>query len=72
MTEGELVAPPADGRVFRHPVAAGLADVAPSGRARLDAVARWLQDAALADRVHAAGGEVIGAGAFLRQLDAAE
>ena len=29
-------------------------------------------DAALADRVHAAGGEVIGAGAFLRQLDAAE
>jgi acyl-ACP thioesterase len=51
VTEGELVAPPADGRVFRHPVAAGLADVAPSGRARLDAVARWLQDAALADVV---------------------
>jgi acyl-ACP thioesterase len=49
--EGELVAPPADGRVFRHPVAAGLADVAPSGRARLDAIARWLQDAALADVV---------------------
>jgi acyl-ACP thioesterase len=48
---GELVAPPADGRVFRHPVAAGLADVAPSGRARLDAIARWLQDAALADVV---------------------
>jgi acyl-ACP thioesterase len=47
----ELVAPPADGRVFRHPVAAGLADVAPSGRARLDAIARWLQDAALADVV---------------------
>jgi acyl-ACP thioesterase len=49
--EGELVPPPADGRVFRHPVAAGLADVAPSGRARLDAIARWLQDAALADVV---------------------
>jgi acyl-ACP thioesterase len=49
--EGELVAPPADGRVFRHPAAAGLADVAPSGRARLDAIARWLQDAALADVV---------------------
>ena len=49
--DGELVAPPADGRVFRHPVAAGLADVAPSGRARLDAIARWLQDAALADVV---------------------
>jgi acyl-ACP thioesterase len=49
--QAELVPPPADGRVFRHPVAAGLADVAPSGRARLDAVARWLQDAALADVV---------------------
>jgi acyl-ACP thioesterase len=46
-----LVAPPADGRVFRHAAAAGLADTAPSGRARLDAVARWLQDAALADVV---------------------
>jgi acyl-ACP thioesterase len=49
--EGELVAPPAGGRVFAHPVVAGLADVAPSGRARLDAIARWLQDAALADVV---------------------
>jgi acyl-ACP thioesterase len=49
--EGELVPPPADGRVFRHPLTAGLADVAPSGRARLDAIARWLQDAALADVV---------------------
>jgi acyl-ACP thioesterase len=51
LTEDEFVPPPADGRVFRHPVAAGLADVAPSGRARLDAIARWLQDAALADVV---------------------
>lgn len=51
MTDEELVPPPADGRVFRHPAAAGLADVAPSGRARLDAIARWLQDAALADVV---------------------
>jgi acyl-ACP thioesterase len=51
VTEGELVPPPADGRVFRHPVVAGLADVAPTGRARLDAIARWLQDAALADVV---------------------
>jgi acyl-ACP thioesterase len=49
--QAELVDAPADGRVFRHPVVAGLADVAPSGRARLDAVARWLQDAALADVV---------------------
>ena len=51
MTDNAFVPPPADGRVFRHPVAAGLADVAPSGRARLDAIARWLQDAALADVV---------------------
>jgi len=29
-------------------------------------------DGALADRVRAAGGEVVGAGAFLRELDAAE
>jgi acyl-ACP thioesterase len=49
----ELVAPPAGGRVFAHPAAVGLADVAPSGRARLDAIARWLQDAALADWVDA-------------------
>jgi acyl-ACP thioesterase len=47
----ELVAPPADGRVFTHAVTAGLADAAPSGRVRLDAIARWLQDAALADVV---------------------
>jgi acyl-ACP thioesterase len=37
--------------VFRHPAVAGLADAAPSGRVRLDAIARWLQDAALADVV---------------------
>jgi acyl-ACP thioesterase len=49
--EAELVAPPAGGRVFRHPAVAGLGDAAPSGRARLDAIARWLQDAALADVV---------------------
>jgi len=29
-------------------------------------------DGALADRVRAAGGEIVGAGAFLRELDAAE
>jgi len=51
LTDDAFVPPPADGRVFRHPVAAGLADVTPSGRARLDAIARWLQDAALADVV---------------------
>jgi acyl-ACP thioesterase len=51
LTEDALVPPPEGARVFRHPVAAGLADVAPSGRVRLDAIARWLQDAALADVV---------------------
>ena len=51
MTDAAFVPPPADGRVFRHPVAAGLADAAPSGRVRLDAIARWLQDAARADVV---------------------
>jgi acyl-ACP thioesterase len=51
LSDDALVPPPADGRVFRHPVVAGLADAAPSGRVRLDAIARWLQDAALADVV---------------------
>jgi len=45
----ELVAPPADGRVFTDRARAGLGDVAPSGRVRLDTIARWLQDAAFAD-----------------------
>lgn len=45
----ELVPPPARGRVFRQEVRPGLADVAPSGRARLDTMARWLQDVAYAD-----------------------
>jgi acyl-ACP thioesterase len=38
--------------VFTDRARAGLGDVAPSGRARLDAIARWLQDAAFADLVH--------------------
>jgi acyl-ACP thioesterase len=45
----ELVAIPARGRVFSQPVRPGLADCAPSGRARLEALARWLQDVAYAD-----------------------
>ena len=45
----ELVAPPTEGRVFTDRARAGLGDVAPSGRVRLDTIARWLQDAALAD-----------------------
>jgi acyl-ACP thioesterase len=44
-----LVDAPASGRVFHHAAAVGLADVTPQGRARLDAIARWLQDAAWAD-----------------------
>jgi acyl-ACP thioesterase len=40
---------PAEGRVFRHRDRATLADVSPAGRARLDALARWLQDAAYDD-----------------------
>ena len=44
-----MVAATPDGRVFtivRRPL---LADCAPSGRARLDALARWMQDIAFAD-----------------------
>jgi acyl-ACP thioesterase len=40
---------PAEGRVFRHRDRVTLADVSPAGRARLDALARWLQDAAYDD-----------------------
>ncbi|MBV8942307.1 MAG: hypothetical protein JO240_11285 [Solirubrobacterales bacterium] len=45
----ELVAAPEGGRVFTQEMRAGLADCAPSGRARLDALARWMQDVAYAD-----------------------
>jgi acyl-ACP thioesterase len=45
----EFVAPPEGGRVYSHEVSPGFADTAPSGRIRLDAVARWLQDVAYAD-----------------------
>jgi acyl-ACP thioesterase len=45
----ELVPAPSTGRVFTERVRVGLGDVTPSGRARLDALARWLQDAAHAD-----------------------
>jgi acyl-ACP thioesterase len=44
-----MVTLPAQGRVFRHRDRATLADVSPAGRARLDALARWLQDAAYDD-----------------------
>lgn len=45
----ELIAPPERGRVFALNSRPGLADCAPSGRIRLDALARWLQDVAYAD-----------------------
>jgi acyl-ACP thioesterase len=49
----ELVAPAPGGRVFASAVRAGLGDAAPSGRVRLDALARWLQDVAYDDVVDA-------------------
>jgi acyl-ACP thioesterase len=46
----ELVAVPDRGRVFTEPpVRPGLADCAPTGRIRLDALARFVQDIAYAD-----------------------
>ena len=45
----ELVAPPRQGRVYEQVVRPGFADCAPSGRTRLDALARWLQDVAYGD-----------------------
>ena len=44
-----MVTLPPEGRVFTHRDRVTLADVAPTGRARLDALARWLQDAAYDD-----------------------
>ena len=44
------ILPRADGvRAFAGPAFAGIADCAPSGRVRLDALARWLQDIAYLD-----------------------
>jgi acyl-ACP thioesterase len=48
-TRTHLVPPPAGARVFEQGMRAGHADCAPSGRVRLDAIARWLQDVAYAD-----------------------
>ena len=45
----ELVAAPRRGRVFTQSQRPGLGDCAPSGRVRLDALARWLQDVAYFD-----------------------
>ena len=59
MREGadEMVAPRRGGRVFAHELSVGLADAGPSGRVGLDALARWLQDAAYRDVVDAGLGE---------------
>lgn len=49
MSAAELVPLPASGRVFAGAASAGLGDVSPAGRARLDTLARWLQDVAFDD-----------------------
>lgn len=54
MPLAELVAAePASGRVFEQTVMPGIADGIASGRVRIDAIARWLQDVAYADVVDA-------------------
>jgi len=58
----ELVPAPGRGRTFEREVVPGLADVTGSGRVRLDAIARWLQDVAYADVVDAG---LAGRGAWL-------
>jgi acyl-ACP thioesterase len=45
----ELAPAPGLGRLFEREVVPGLADANGSGRVRLDAIARWLQDVAYAD-----------------------
>jgi len=45
----QMLPPPGAGRVFELTMRPGLADCAPSGRIRLDGLARWLQDVAYAD-----------------------
>jgi len=49
----EIVPTPERGRVFTESLRPGLADCSPSGRIRLDALARWAQDVAYADSVDA-------------------
>ena len=45
----EIVPSSGRGRMFTSGIKPGLSDVAPSGRARLDALARWIQDVSYAD-----------------------
>jgi acyl-ACP thioesterase len=44
-----MAEPSGRGRIFALPMRPQLADCAPSGRVRLDALARWVQDVAYAD-----------------------
>jgi acyl-ACP thioesterase len=45
----EIVPVPDVGRIYEETFRVGLADAAPSGRVRMDAIARWVQDVAYAD-----------------------
>lgn len=58
---------PSSGRVFRHRRRVNLGDVSPSGRARLDAVVRFLQDVSDMDTVDA--GFPPGEGWVVRRTD---
>ncbi len=49
LAQDELEARPEGVRAYRQPQRPGFADCAPTGRVRLDALARWLQDVAYAD-----------------------
>ena len=49
MELNEIVPVPSTGRVFEQSLRPGLADAQPSGRVRVDALARWVQDVAFAD-----------------------
>jgi acyl-ACP thioesterase len=49
----ELAAEPTTGRVFSERLMPGIADATGSGRVRLDALARWLQEAAYHDLLDA-------------------
>jgi acyl-ACP thioesterase len=51
--ETELVSEPSNGRVFSERLMPGVADATGSGRVRLDALARWLQDVAYHDLLDA-------------------
>jgi acyl-ACP thioesterase len=45
----EIVPVPSVGRLYEETFRVGLADAAPSGRVRMDSIARWVQDLAYAD-----------------------